>query len=148
MNEHINLKLNDEQVAFLEQIAVEQKLYKPNKSPSTAKAMKYILDEKMAGNTGENTKDNDKILQLLEQIHVAIPHIMYHTRYTLRYCNAALKSSNVSEESIDKFKENAINDTVSICGEYQKYAYHSLFLSYDNKKMQTIPIEGDKNKWK
>lgn len=86
---------------------------------------------------------------MIEQIHVTIPHFLYHASYASNYANSVLDgNNNISESAIIKFGDNIVEKVYKICGSFQTYNYHSLYLSTDNKNMKTIPIKKDKNKWK
>ena len=151
MNSHINLKLSEEQVSFLEKIAIKNKLLKNKNEPSVSKALKFLLDNYIKNNNDLAMKKNkklDNMERMLEQIHVMIPHILYHARYNSSYCHAALKQSKISEVSMLEFSGRVIKNVYQICGDFQSYNYQNLYLSSDNKNMKTIPIEEGENKWK
>lgn len=147
-----SIYLSDENIARLESVAATYSLYDKHNQLDILSAMRYVIEHfelaKNANKTENIEAKISKIETMLEQIHVAIPHIVYQTRYALRYCNAAMNSNQISSEIMNEFKINTVNDTVKICGDYQQYQYQNLFVSCDNKNMKTIPIEEDKNQWK
>ena len=151
MSNHINLKLSDEQVSFLRKTAMTNKLIKHKNEPSLSKALKLILENHMKNNNDQTLENNQKLSRIehmLEQMHVTMPHILYHARYSSSYCNYALRLNKISEPERCDFSSRVIDNVYKICGDFQTYQYQTIYVSSDNKNMQTMPIEKDKNKWK
>ena len=151
MNNHINLKLSDEQVSFLKKTAITNELVKNKDEPSLSKALKFILENHMQNNNDQMAENNQKLSRIehmLEQVHVTIPHILYHSRYSSSYCNYSLRLNKVSEPERCVFGERIVENVYQICGDFQTYQYQTIYLSLDNKNMNIMPIEKDKNKWK
>ena len=147
-----SIYLSDEVLTKLSSIATKKHLHDKDGNPNYLEAIRYIINEfQIDSSPKTDNKHSEKIENIelmLEQIHVTIPHILYHTRYNSSYCHAALKQSKISEASMLEFSGRVIKNVYQICGDFQSYNYHNVYLSSDNKNMNTIPIEEGENKWK
>jgi len=151
-SEFITIRPSDLETAYLNKIAIENMLVKKNGEPSLGLAVKHILKEKMIENEQKNKQeakgDLEHITQLLEQIHITIPHIVHASRFSSMYASKMFKSANISQDATDKFNENILLGTNKICGQIQEKEYKTLYVSSDLKNMKTIPIDKDKSEWK
>jgi hypothetical protein len=147
-----SIYLSDEVLTKLSSIAAKKYLHTKDGNPNYLEAIRYIINEFTLDSSPK--KDNkyseklDNMERMLEQMHVTIPHILYHTRYNSSYCHAALKQSKISEVSMLEFSGRVLKNVYQICGDFQSYNYHNVYLSLDNKNMNVIPIEEGENKWK
>lgn len=144
----VDLRLKEDEITFLEKVAKDNSLYKANNEPSLAKSLRFILQEYMSNNSGKNDY-RQAILSMIEQINIAIPHLYYNARLASSYAYSALKSNpKISDEELNIFVKNTIDDTVKSCGQIQNNEYETLYTSHDHNNIKTIPIDKDKNQWK
>ncbi|MDA7742191.1 hypothetical protein N8865_01085 [Francisellaceae bacterium] len=138
--------------SFLTKIAIENMLVKKNGEPSLGLAVKHILKEKMIENKQKSNDglkgDIEHITNLLEQINVTMPHLVYGSRFSSMYALTMLKNTNLTQSQVTDFKASTLKDTNQICGQIQAQDYQTLYVSQDIKNMKTIPIDEDKNQWK
>ena len=152
----VSVRLTEAEKQHLETIASEEMLNKKDGSLSLGLALKNLIKTSMLEKN--NPKKNDlskenhqklsRIEHMLEQMHVTMPHILYHARYSSSYCNYALRLNKISEPERCEFGSRVVENVYQICGDFQGYQYQTIYVSSDNKNMQTMPIEKDKNKWK
>jgi len=147
-----SIYLSDKILEKLSSIAAEKSLYNKDGKPDYLQAVRYVLDAfELPKEDNKNDSLHEKLSNLeymIEQIHVTMPHILYHARYSSLYCNYELRKSKISHPELLEFSGRSIKNVYQICGDFQTYQYQTIYTSSDNKNMNTMPIEKDKNKWK
>ena len=85
----ISAKLNQNEIDYLEKIAIENHLFKgESKEPSVGKAMKELIKWCQMSQVKIGEKQNNglsEIQKMLEQIHTTIPHLMYLQRMQILF---------------------------------------------------------------
>jgi len=104
-------------------------------------ALNFILENK-ANSPFERLNNIEK---MLEQIHVATPHILSQSLLASRL---AYSSSPLDNAKLKDIKDTSMESAYNIIGQFQAQEYKHNYLTNDGKNMKTIPIEKEKNKWK
>ncbi len=86
---------------------------------------------------------NDDIKQMIEQIHVAIPHILYLSRL-----QTVLTSEGIAEEKITDSRRKTVDYINKICGDFQNVNYNLIRFSMNDIGLKSIPINKEKTLWK
>ena len=143
----ISAKLNQNEIDYLEKIAIENHLFKgESKEPSVGKAMKELIKwcQMMNINIGEKQNNGlSEIQKMLEQIHTTIPHLMYLQRMQILF-----QSDAISDEKIASCKQQSIDFINSNCGAFQDIEYLTISTVENENGIGKLPIDKNKSKWK
>jgi hypothetical protein len=143
----ISVRFNDEELEYLTQRAKKNKILKSNKTPSIGLAIKRIIRDEMTNKLEQNDDISNKISYLetlVEQINVAIPHLVYNTNFTHQFAAKNMES----KVEFCKIKEKSLSFTNEICGKIQEQKYKNIYISKDKNGMSIMPIEDDESAWK
>ena len=114
MEQRISLRLNEEEVRVLENIAVKNGLVKSDNVPSISKALKYLIrhfNENQQFNARDHTAH---MINLLEQINIMIPHLVLQTNFASR-----VQSERLSENDYKALLVKSLQATARLCGQIQ-----------------------------
>ncbi len=143
----ISAKLNQNEIDYLEKIAIENHLFKgESKEPSVGKAMKELIKWCQMMNIKIGEKQNNvlsEIQKMLEQIHTTIPHLMYLQRMQILF-----QSDAISDEKIASCKQQSIDFINASCGAFQDIQYQNISTVENENGMSKLPIDKNKSKWK
>lgn len=121
----ISAKFTENQLNYLNKIAIENSLYKSNTNePSLGKALKEIISwcQKNNINLGSHDFGYDEHYQkILEHIHITIPHIIYLLRLQILF-----NSDQISDKKILHCKEQSINYLNQLCSDFQLINYKEI----------------------
>lgn len=144
MSRYLSIRLSSREEKFLENIARQHELEKSDGSLSLGRALKKILAEKLEKvASGSPEFDAGRTQQLLEQINVMVPQLIFKTTFT----NQALAAS-MEQSALKSVRQEALEQTVKTCGQLQSEKYAHIFVGHDGKNMKTLPIEEEDNQWK
>jgi|GEM_PF-1254634 len=142
----VSAKFTKNEIDYLESIARKNSLFKGDSTePSVGKAMKelvkwcHMTGMKIGGTQGAQSNDSE---HMLEQIHTAIPHLMYMLRLQL-LCN----TDSLSDEKIATSKQSALNYINASCGEFQNISYQTISPIEDDMGMCKLPVDKNSSKW-
>ena len=143
----ISAKLNQNEIDYLEKIAIENHLFKgESKEPSVGKAMKELIKWCQMSHIKIGEKQNNgqaEIQKMLEQIHTTIPHLMYLQRMQILF-----QSDTISDEKIASCKQQSIDFINANCGAFQDIQYQNISTVENENGMGKLPIDKNKSKWK
>ena len=143
----ISAKLNQNEIDYLEKIAIENHLFKgESKEPSVGKAMKELIKWCQMMNIKIGEKQNNglsEIQKMLEQIHTTIPHLMYLQRMQILF-----QSDEISDEKIASCKQQSIDFINATCGAFQDIQYQTIAIIENENGVGKLPIDKNKSKWK
>lgn len=145
MTTHFSIKVTDKQASYLENLALKERLFKSNGTPSLGKATKKLLDNIINSAELKEQKPVDlkKTNELLEQINVLIPQLIFNGIFS-----AKAESQRLDDVNYQKIFAATIEKTAAVCGHIQQQTYEHLYVAIDSKNMKTIPIEPGENVWK
>ena len=143
----ISAKLNQNEIDYLEKIAIENHLFKgESKEPSVGKAMKELIKWCQMSQVKIGEKQNNglsEIQKMLEQIHTTIPHLMYLQRMQILF-----QSDAISDEKIASCKQQSIDFINANCGAFQDIQYDTISIVENENGIGKLPIDKNKSKWK
>lgn len=143
----ISAKFSEKELDYLSQIASENTLYKgSSKEPSLGKAMKELIKWCQVNkiNINQNNSGLDsEYKKMIEQIHVAIPNLMYLARL-----QTLLGSEAFSDEHVLRCKQQTVDYLDSVCGDFQSVNYNEVHVSTNDLGLNQLPIKKGKSKWK
>lgn len=93
--------------------------------------------------TSSYEKPENSSRKLLEQLHVAIPHILYLSRLHI-----LMDSNKISDNIVSKAKQQAIDYINSVCGDFQHMQYSEIRPTANDMGLKRLPIEKDSSNWK
>ena len=145
---NIGYRINNETEAYLLQVAKENHLNNPsNNEPSAGIAAKEIIKWCMKNNINISKNLNElssETVKMIEQIHVAIPHLMLLTRMNTQ------EILNLSEEKVTEVRAKSLNYLNKTCGSFQDIHYENVRVTINSAVMKQAPstdLEGV-NSWK
>lgn len=143
----ICIKTDDEIEIFLTKIAQENGYYSgERKEPSLGKALKNLVKWCVHNNISLSKKHDtfdEEVREMIEQIHVAIPNLMYLSRM-----NAGLSSEAVDKKIQAKHKEDTISYINETCGAFQNITYNTLRVSINRFGIKGIPSDKEATLWR
>jgi hypothetical protein len=135
----VSVRFHEKDVSYLQVLAQEKK-------KSIGKVLRDLVAHCREENVGLNKKmrqDGDRANQILEQIHLAIPHLIYMNR-TVFNCLAY----TMDNSDFKKMREAGLEKTAAICGEFQTMRYRMTNISFNDNGLQTLPIDPEMSRWK
>ena len=120
----ISVRLSDEDLTYLEDISKSKKVSKSNKQSSPGRALKQLIkwcidNEIDIDSPYEKLQNSSK--KLLEQLHVAIPHLLYLSRLHI-----LMDSDKIPDDAVSRAKQQAIDYINSVCGDFQEIEYSEI----------------------
>ena len=144
----ISTRLGQKEIDYLTRIAVENKIYKgsDSKEISHGKAMKELIkwcqDNEVNINKKPKSMDDD-IKKMIEQIHVAIPNLLYLSRLQL-----LLNSKSIPDPELETCVKKTVDYLNTVCGDFQNINYNEIRFSMNDLGIKQIPIDKEKSQWK
>ena len=143
----IGVRLNNREKEYLREIAEKEGLYTgENNEPSLGKALRELV-KWCAINGVDMSKKRDvfdeEVRNLIEQIHVSIPNLMYLSRM-----NTLLVDEGIDKDIILDKKDKAIDYINKTCGAFQAANYKTLRVSINPFGLKQIPSDKDTTLWK
>lgn len=142
----ISVRLSDDELAYLEVISRNKKISKSSKQISPGRALKQLIKwcvDNEIDMAASYEKPEDSSRKLLEQLHVAIPHILYLSRLHI-----LMDSNKVPDEAVIKAKQQAIDYINSVCGDFQHMEYSEIKASCNEIGLKQLSVEKDSSNWK
>ncbi len=143
----VSTRLSPKELDYLAGIASENKMRKGGSDElSLGKALNELVRwchlNRIDINSDHNAV-NDDIKKMIEQIHVAIPHLMYLTRL-----QTVLLSDGIPEEKIARSQAQTLDYINKTCGDLQNVNYDLVRFSMNDIGLKTLPVNKDKTLWK
>lgn len=143
----VSTRLSPKELDYLTEIASENKMRKGGSDDlSLGKALNELVRwchlNRIDINSNHNAV-NDDIKKMIEQIHVAIPHLMYLTRL-----QTVLLSDGIPEEKITRSQAQTLDYINKTCGDLQNIHYDLVRFSMNDIGLKTLPVNKDKTLWK
>jgi len=143
----VSTRLSPKELDYLKDIASENKMRKGGTDElSLGKALNELVRwchlNRIDINSNHNAV-NDDIKKMIEQIHVAIPHLMYLTRL-----QTVLLSDGIPEEIITRSRGQTLDYINKTCGDLQNINYDLVRFSMNDIGLKTLPVNKDKTLWK
>ena len=138
--------LTDDVLEKLDKIANQNKLLTADGKPHYTKTLRYILaniDPDAVQSPSSFSDELRAIRKMVEQINVAVPHLLYNTTFSYK-----INEGTLSDPKFIEFKAYTLKNVAGVCGQIQQQTYQHIYAGHDSKNMKTIPIEEDKNVWK
>lgn len=143
----VSTRLSPKEVEYLQSIAIENKMRKGgSEDVSLGKAMNELVRWCHLNHIDINQNYNamnDDIKKMIEQIHIAIPHLMYLSRV-----QALLSTNEIAEEKIMQIRQQAIEYINKMCGDFQNIHYNLVRFSMNDIGLKTLPVNKEKTLWK
>lgn len=142
----ISVRLSDDELAYLEVISKNKKISKSSKQSSPGRALKQLIkwcidNEVDMASSFEKPEDSSR--KLLEQLHVAIPHVLYLSRLHI-----LMDSNKISDDAVSKAKQQAIDYINSVCGNFQQIEYSEITVTSNDMGLRQLPVENERSAWK
>lgn len=143
----VSTRLSPKELDYLTNIASENKMRKGGSDElSLGKALNELVRwchlNRIDINSNHNAV-NDDIKKMIEQIHVAIPHLMYSSRL-----QNVLLSDGITEEKITRSRAQTLEYLNKTCGDLQNIQYDLVRFSMNEIGLKTLPVNKDKTLWK
>jgi hypothetical protein len=135
----VSVRFNEKDVSYLQALAKE-------KGKSMGKILQDLVThcrENSIGQSEEMRQNGDRITQMLEEIHLAIPHLIYMNR-TVFNCWA----HKVGNKEFTAMRTASLEKTGAICGGFQSMNYRLTGVSMNDNGLQTLPIETENSQWR
>jgi len=132
-----SLYLTDDLLLKLDMIAIQNKLLTTDGKPHYTKTLRYILENIHPNSLQSPSSFSDElsaVRKMVEQINVALPHLLYNTTFSYKLNEATLSDQKFGE--LKNFTLGVVNKT---CGQIQEQNYKYIYPSFDSKNMKTIP---------
>ena len=138
----ISVRLSDDELAYLEAISKSKKFSKSSKQSTPGRALKSLIKwcvDNEIDITSPYAKSADSSKKLLEQLHVTIPHLLYLSRLHI-----LMDSNKISDDAVNKAKQQAIDYINSVCGDFQQVEYSEIKTICNEIGLKQLPIERDR----
>lgn len=146
-NDVLTLRVSEYEREYLNKIAHQFDLQKRGSSDtSPAKALKFLLEFCLHNEISPQRKNENplqEIRKMIEQIHAAIPHLMYHNNY-----QSLVISSQVSDDSLTQIKQKSIEYINGNFSGFQNVTYKEIKFRLNGIGLKTLPIEQGESLWK
>jgi hypothetical protein len=86
---------------------------------------------------------DDDIKKMVEQIHIAIPNLLYLSRMQL-----LINSKSIPDTELETFVKKTIDYLNSVCGDFQNVNYNEIRFSMNDLGIKKTPIDKEKSQWK
>ena len=86
---------------------------------------------------------NNDMKRMIEQIHIAIPNLMYLSRI-----QTLLASEELPKEKVTQVSNQAVDYLNKTCGDFQDIQYNQVRYSMNSIGIRSTPISKDKTLWK
>lgn len=162
-NTVLSLRVNEKELDFLKSFASENNMVSGNGFPSPAKAAKHLIRLSSLGKSVEKgssdsnklnrildlveqiyeenvIKKLDHLLKLVEQIHVAQPHIVHHSIFS-----STVLAKTIDKDKLDYISGRAHKRRKLILGQYQTVNYQKAAVSKNEQGMTILPLEEDES---
>lgn len=137
----ISVRLSDDELAYLEAIPKNKKLNKSGKPISPGRSLKQLIKwcvENQIDITSYYAKPEDSSRKLLEQLHVAVPHMLYLSRLHI-----LMDSDKIPDDVVSKAKQQAIDYINTVCGDFQHVEYSEISATSNEIGLRQLPAEKD-----
>ncbi|RUQ96665.1 hypothetical protein [Legionella septentrionalis] len=141
----LSVRLSEEEIAYLEAISKNKKLFRYSSRRSPGRALKALIKwcaENKIDISENFEKPANSSKKLLEQLHVTMPHILYLLRMHI-----LMDSGKISNEEITSAKRQAIDYINTVCGEFQLHKYTEIEAIPNSIGMKQLPIETANSGW-
>jgi hypothetical protein len=143
----LSIKIDKTEEEYLSRVAEKNNLFSGgNNEPSLGKALKKLA-QWCAFNDMDISKSHDvfdeDMRKMIEQIHVAIPNLMYLSRM-----DTLFNSEEIPKETAEECKKKSLDYINSTCGAFQYANYKSLRVSINAFGMKQIPSDKETSLWK
>ena len=143
----ITLKMPDKEIDYLKRIAKENKLaHRSGEGYSLGNAVRELIKWCAHNEIDINKKtqefDHD-LRKMIEQIHLAIPNLMYLARI-----HGLLGQKQYSDEEVNLCKQKTIAYLNKTCGDFQTINYKTLRVTVNNFGLKQVPISEVQSEWK
>lgn len=143
----VSIRLSKKEEFYLSELMAKYQQLSPyDDNVSLGKIIKKLLEYCANNNvdfTKSDTKVDDDLRKMIEQIHVAIPNLMYLSRVS---STMAIKECKADEFS--PYKQSALNYMSEVCGDFQNVSYRTLRVKMDDNGIKKAPIDKEKSLWK
>ncbi len=135
----ISTRLGQEEIEYLKRFASK-------KSIKMSKALRLFIEFAAKNNIDIEKKvfqDEDKITKMIEQIHNAVPHLMYLSRL-----NSGAITASLTQNELSTLQQKSIKDTTLRCGDMQSINYTCNYFTINKQGMKEMPLNEGDNQWK
>lgn len=143
----VAIKIAARETEYLEEIAKKLNLLKnEGQELSQGKALKELLKWCIKNKVDIIQKQNgmdDDLRKMIEQIHLAIPHLMYHARI-----QTLIETNKCNEQEVELFKKRTFKYMNDTCGDFQNVTYNTIRFSFNSYGMKRLPIDEENTLWK
>ena len=142
----ISVRLSDDELAYLEAISKSKKVSKSRKQSTPGRALKSLIKwciDNEIDMTSSYEKPEDSSRKLLEQLHMATPHLLYLSRLHI-----LMGSNKIPDDAVSKAKQQAIDYINSVCGDFQHMQYSEITATSNEIGLKQLPVEKDSSTWK
>lgn len=147
MTTTLSTRLSPKELDYLTTLATQNKLHKGDSSEvSLGKAMKELvkwcrLHQIDIRKNAPSLEDEHK--KMLEQIHVAIPHLIYLSRLQI-----LLGSDKIPDEKVADCRQQTIDYLNAVCGDFQSIRYNEVRFSINDIGLKQTPVDKEASTWK
>ena len=142
----ISARLSPKELEYLSKIAFENKIYKGSSEDlSLGKAMHELIRWCHLNQVDINKKHdnmNVELTKMIEQIHVAIPNLMYLARL-----QTVLTSDGMPDEKIIHGRRQTVEYLNKSCGDFQNIQYTQVRFSMNDIGLKVIHADKNKTRW-
>lgn len=146
LKETISLRIGEPEKQFLEAIAHAFNLHKRQENAIPyAKALQLVLTHCIAHQiTPINNKGNklDEMHKMIEQIHAAIPHLLYQNNL-----QSMILSSQYKDEELKPLKHKNIHYLNEHFAGFQNVSYSKVSIKINGIGLKTLPLEEGVSLW-
>lgn len=135
----IAVRLSEDELAYIEAITKNKKIFKSVKQGSPGKGLKALLKwclDNQIDITSSYEKPQNSSRKLLEQLHISIPHILYLLRL-----HVLMDSDKIPDEVVARSKQQAIDYLNTVCGDFQNLEYTEIQTIFNDIGLKQCSIE-------
>jgi endonuclease III-like uncharacterized protein len=146
LKDAISLRIGEHEKQFLEEIAHGFNLHhNPESPPPYAKALQLLLTHCILHQISPiNNKANemDELRKMVEQIHTAIPHLLYQNNL-----QSMILSSKYKDEELEPLKQKNIAYLNEHFSAFQNVSYRKVSFKINGIGLKTLPLEEGVSLW-
>lgn len=142
----ISLRIGEHEKEFLEDIAKNFHLHQnPESPPPYAKALQLLLSHcilHQISPLNHKATEMDELRKMIEQIHTAIPHLLYQNNL-----QSMILSSKYKDEELEPLKQKNIAYLNDHFSGFQNVSYRKVAFKINGIGLKTLPLEEGVSLW-
>lgn len=132
-------RLKEGEHTYLQQLANKRKISVSN---ALRDLVEFAAQNELDPYAG-STDFPDEVRKMIEQIHMAIPHLMYTTRATNK-----VMLGKLSDDELFTLQRSVLDEMTRRCGDFQTVKYTQNYTAKNKQGLTEMPLDEKETAWK